>query len=71
MEQEVFCLKSLRKLVFQDYSSKIQKEVKFRDTSQIFKLVKNFEAHGICKDVWTNSYHWEDLNDHSVGMSTH
>ena len=41
--------------VFQECSSKIQKEIQFKHRSQTFELFKNFKAHGTNKDRRTTA----------------
>ena len=59
MELNIFCTEIYYKTVIQDCSSKIRRKFyfnKFPSESQIFKLVMNLEAEGICEDCRVTSF---------------
>ena len=43
----------------------MQKKVQSQDRSQVFKSIKNFEAHGTCEDRWQNN---KRTAHHLVGL---
>ena len=50
--EQIFCEDILRNEVIQDCSRGKFDGSTFPNRSQIFKLIKNFETYGTCRDCW-------------------